>query len=83
MKTIFSSGRHDYPTRGSFLLITVALIAGIVGCGGSGSAIKIRTWYDLDDIRNGMNLNYILMNDLNSTTAGYEELAGPAANGDM
>ena len=67
--------------RVSIFLIMVALIAGMAGCGGSGSAVKIRTWYDLDDIRDGMNLNYILMNDLDSTTAGYEELASPTANG--
>jgi len=65
----------------STFLITLALIAGMAGCGGSGSAIKIRTWYDLDDVRTAMTENYVLMNDLDSTTAGYEELASPIANG--
>ena len=41
----------------------------------------IRTWYDLDDIRDDLGGSYILMNDLDSTTAGYEELANPTANG--
>ncbi len=68
-------------TRVSIFLIMVALIAGMAGCGGSGSAVEIRTWYDLDDIRDARNLNYVLMNDLDSTTAGYEELASPTANG--
>ena len=41
----------------------------------------IRTWYDLDAIRNNLADRYILMNDLDSTTAGYAELASPTANG--
>jgi hypothetical protein len=40
----------------------------------------IRTWYDLDAIRNNLGCSYLLMNDLDSTTAGYEELASPTAN---
>jgi len=40
----------------------------------------IQTWYDLDAIRNNLNHNYVLMNDLNSTTDGYAELASPTAN---
>jgi Divergent InlB B-repeat domain/The GLUG motif len=38
-------------------------------------------WYDLNAIRDDLYGIYILMNDLNSTTPGYEELAGPTANG--
>jgi len=38
-------------------------------------------WYDLDAIRDNVDGNYILMNDLDFTTAGYEELASPTANG--
>ena len=44
------------------------------------SWIEIRDWYDLDAIRNDMNSNYVLMTDLDSSTAGYDELAGPTAN---
>ena len=44
-------------------------------------AMEIRTWYDLDAIRDNMDGTYLLMNDLDSTTAGYEELASPTANG--
>jgi len=36
MKTILSSRRHHYVPRVSIFLITVALIAGMVGCGGGG-----------------------------------------------
>jgi hypothetical protein len=38
-------------------------------------------WYDLNAIRDDLLGIYILMNDLNSTTPGYEELASPTANG--
>ena len=41
---------------------------------------KIRDWYDLDAIRNNLRDHYILMNDLDATTAGYEELASPTSN---
>jgi len=42
---------------------------------------EIRTWYDLDAIRDNPGGSYLLMNDLNSTIPGYEELASPTANG--
>jgi uncharacterized repeat protein (TIGR02543 family) len=42
----------------------------------------IRTWYDLDAIRDNLGCSYLLMNDLDSATAGYEELASPTANGE-
>jgi hypothetical protein len=43
--------------------------------------IEIRDWYDLDAVRNNLSGNYLLMNDLDSTTAGYMELASETANG--
>jgi hypothetical protein len=68
--------------RVSIFLITVALIAGIAGCGDTTPSqnLEIRTWYDLDAVRNNLGGNHILMNDLDSTTAGYTELASPTAN---
>jgi hypothetical protein len=42
---------------------------------------EIWDWYDLDAIRNNLSGNYTLMNDLDSSTAGYTELASSAANG--
>ena len=87
MRRIFNLRRYHYrPIVSIFLimLITVTLIAGMVGCGGGGSTpIEIRTWYDLNAIRGADNLikDYVLMNDLDSTTAGYEEVASPTANG--
>ena len=43
-------------------------------------AAEIRTWYDLDAIRDNLGGSYVLMNDLDSITAGYEELASLTAN---
>jgi hypothetical protein len=43
--------------------------------------LEIRTWYDLDAIRYNVANNHTLMNDLDSTTPGYDALAGPAAHG--
>ena len=51
----------------------------MAGCGG-GNNLEIRDWYDLDAIRDNMSGSYILINDLDSTTAGYTELASPTAN---
>lgn len=81
MKTIFSSRRNYYMTRISIFLIAVALIVGMVGCDATSQNLEIRTWYDLDDIRDNLGGNYTLMNNLDSTIAGYEELASPTANG--
>jgi Leucine-rich repeat (LRR) protein len=39
MKIIFGSKRHHYIARVSILLIMVALIAGMVGCGGVGTVV--------------------------------------------
>jgi hypothetical protein len=57
----------------------VALIAGMAAC--APLPIEIRDWYDLHAIRNNLGGSYILMNDLDSTTAGYIELASETANG--
>jgi len=65
--------------RLSSFLIMVTLIAGMVGC--APAPIEIRDWYDLHAIRNNLGGDYILMNDLDSTTAGYIELASETANG--
>jgi hypothetical protein len=72
-----------YVVRVSIFLTTAALIAGMVGCDYSPPPIQkleIRTWYDLDAVRNNLEGSYILVNNLDSTTPGYHELASPAAN---
>jgi hypothetical protein len=40
----------------------------------------VRNWHDLNATGNNPRGIYILMNGLNSSSPGYEELAGPAAN---
>jgi hypothetical protein len=85
MKIIRSRRKGNYLARFGVFLATVVLIAGMAGCDGCGQHpsqnLEIRTWYDLDTVRNNMEGNHILMNDLDSATAGYEELASPIANG--
>jgi hypothetical protein len=68
-------------------LITLLLIAGMSGCYDdhplppcSAENLEIRTWYDLDAVRDNRCGNHTLMNDLDSSTPGYQELAGPMAN---
>jgi hypothetical protein len=41
---------------------------------------EIRDWYDLDAIRDNLYGSHTLMNDLNSTTPGYDELASQTAD---
>jgi hypothetical protein len=80
MKIILSSGRHHYLAIVSTFLITLAFIAGTISCscggGGGGAVVEIKTWYELDAIRNNLEGNYILMDNLNYTTDGYDELVG-------
>jgi len=91
MRTIFGSKRGHYLARVSIFLMMAALIAGMAGCttGGGGGGyptlppsrnLEIRDWYDLDDVRDNLAGNHTLMNDLDSTIPGYEELASPTAN---
>ena len=78
MKAILSSGRNHRLARLGIFLIVIAWIVGVAGCGSL--PIEIHDWHDLDAVRDNMRGSYILMNDLDSTTAGYEELASPTAN---
>ena len=64
----------------SIFLTTIALIIGMVGCDAPSAGVVIRDWHDLDAVRNDSDGQFILMNDLDSTTAGYTELASPTAN---
>jgi len=83
MKTILSSKRDPYLAKFIIFLITVAVIAGMVGCVDHpfGEDLEIETWYDLDAVRNNLDNHHTLVNDLDSTTDGYEELASAAAHG--
>ena len=64
----------------SIFLVTVALIVVMGGCALPSQNLEIRDWYDLDAIRNNLAGNHTLMNDLDSTTAGYTELASETTN---
>ncbi|MFW6102349.1 MAG: hypothetical protein ACOC6O_01665, partial [Chloroflexota bacterium] len=41
---------------------------------------EIHDWYELHAIRDNLDGHYLLMNDLDATSAGYQELASPTAN---
>jgi hypothetical protein len=82
-----------YATRVGVFLMPVVLVVGMAGFDGVGGALsfppsqnsppqnlEIRTWYDLDAVRNNLAGNHTLMNDLDSATSGYWELASPIAN---
>jgi hypothetical protein len=76
---------NRYVKRFGVFLITAALIAGMAGCPGGynpppSQNLEIRTWYDLDAVRDNLRGQHTLMNNLNYTTPGYEELASPTAN---
>jgi hypothetical protein len=60
------------------LLIVAALTGVMVAC--APGPIQIRDWHDLDAIRSNLGGSYILMNNLDSATAGYVELTSGTAN---
>lgn len=80
MKMILGSRRHYYVTRVGIFLVTVALIAGMVGCNTPSPSAEIWDWYDLDAIRDNLGATCLLMCNLDSTTEGYSELASETAN---
>jgi hypothetical protein len=61
-------------------VIAAALMAGVAGCEPPTDYFEVRTWHDLHAITDNLAGRYVLMNDLDSTTAGYGESAGIAAN---
>jgi hypothetical protein len=77
-------------TKVAVFLIPVALVVGMAGFDGIGGPppsqnsppqnLEIRTWYDLDTVRDNLAGNHTLMNDLDFTTPGYWELASPISN---
>jgi len=80
MEVVLGRRKHDCLALLCILLITVTLLAVMIGCESSPSYSEIRNWYDLYAIRDNLSGHYLLMNDLDSTTAGYGELATGAAN---
>jgi hypothetical protein len=52
--------------------------------GGNGTAedpYQIADWWHLDNVRNYLSSHFIVIKNLNSSSIGYTELAGPAAHG--
>lgn len=52
--------------------------------GGNGTALhpyEIADWEQLDNVRQDLSTNFKLVADLDSTSTGYDELAGKSANG--
>ncbi|MGQ9546286.1 MAG: GLUG motif-containing protein [Dehalococcoidia bacterium] len=80
MKERHGRRHHHSSLRLAILLTVTSLLAGTIGCDPAPDYLEIRTWYELDAVRYDLGGHYLLMNDLDSTTAGYGELAGSAAN---
>ncbi len=84
MKETYGRRQHHSLVRLAILLTATGLIAGMIGCdtspGPSLDYLEIRNWHDLHGIRVNLGDHYLLMNDLDSTTDGYGELAGNTAN---
>ena len=62
-------------------VITANFGPGASGNGTAGNPYQIADWYDLDNVRNLLTSYFIVINDLDCSSAGYEELASPTANG--
>jgi len=83
MKRNTSSRTRQSLARVGIVLIMAAMIAGTAGCLHfmPSRNLEIRTWYDLDQVRRNLSGHHRLMNDLDASTPGYDELAGPEADG--
>jgi hypothetical protein len=60
------------------VLVVMGLVVAMAGC--AAGPTEIQDWYDLNAVRNDLDGSYILMNDLDSTSPGYTELASETAN---
>jgi len=78
MKITSGSTKQHHVVRITIFLVLVAVIAGMVGC--DLPPAEIRDWYDLHAVIFNLRRSYLLMNDLDSTTLGYIELASDTAN---
>jgi hypothetical protein len=80
MKVVPTRRKHYCIALLGILLTAISLVAGTIGCDPAPDHFEIRNWHDLYAVRGNLGGHYLLMNDLDSTTAGYGELAGNAAN---
>ena len=88
MKIIPGLRSSNYLARFGIFLIITALIIGSPGSysvdgdnGQTSENLEIYNWYDLNAVRDNLDGDHILMNDLNATTPGYTLLASLTANG--
>jgi hypothetical protein len=80
-----SGGRSRARTRLAAIVAACAIVAVVVAVavtrdGVPSDTTGIQDWHDLNAIRADMTGSYVLMNDLDATTAGYQELASATAN---
>ena len=77
MKTISRLRRGHYLNRGAVFLLVIALTVGMAACvrgGGSGTTpTPVSTWRGLDAIRNNLRGHYVLTDDLDADTDGYDD----------
>lgn len=64
---------------GIFLISSVSAFSGS-GSGTSVDPFQITSWAELNEVRDNLTASYILMNDLNLSTTGYDTYASPSAN---
>ena len=63
------------------VIVVLVLVAARDGAPWASTDLRIRDWHDLHAVSDDMGGSYVLMNDLDSATAGYAEVAGATANG--
>ena len=68
------------------LMSLMLLIPSVIAFSGNGEGTinepyEVTSWAELDEMRNNLTAHYVLMNDLDSTTPGYADYAGPLAHG--
>lgn len=62
------------------LLFPLFLIQPATASGSPDNPIEISDWNDLNAVRDDLSAHYVLVNDLDETTAGYDDVAAPTAN---
>jgi hypothetical protein len=76
--------RRDLLKTGITLMGTTGLVQSAEAqdtSGPNGEPTEIRNWHDLDAVRQNLDGDYIVVNDLDQTTAGYDEHVGNPKKG--
>jgi len=76
-------GRLGHIAKGWLLLMAIAMVAGTAGCelfSAPGYEPEIWDWHDLNAMRYHLTGSFILMGNLDATTAGYRQLASDTAH---